>query len=98
MNEAPTTIAELRIEADPERWADCGFAVEEGLTQIGTTPIRFTGASEEGKGAIAGWTLSGGEAGRWTLKRGCKRAPEADTIAKPTPSVLVIPTSGYKCV
>ncbi len=62
MSETPTTIAELRIAADPERWADCGFAVERGLARIGTTPVRFTGASEDGRGAIAGWTLSGGEA------------------------------------
>ncbi len=59
MSSETTRIAELRIEADPEAWSRCGFAVEGDLTVLGSTPVRF---EPEGAGrGISGWTLSGTE-------------------------------------
>ncbi len=53
------TIGELRVAADPAAWDAAGFEVSDGLTRVGTTPIRFLGP-DAGRGLL-GWTLDGPE-------------------------------------
>lgn len=79
MSPAPT-IDELLVGDDPARWAELGFAVEDGRCQIGGIRLRFIdggggdgggGDGNDGNGSSGGDKRDGGE-GRgirgWTLR------------------------------
>src|SRR5438128_11386898 len=51
------SIDELRIADDPERWLALGFAIADGVCQLGTVRVRLAGA-ETDRG-IVGWSLRG---------------------------------------
>jgi catechol 2,3-dioxygenase-like lactoylglutathione lyase family enzyme len=54
-----TSIAELTVADDPERWRSAGFTVdEEGLCQIGSVRLRISPGSD-GRSGVLGWVLAG---------------------------------------
>ena len=50
-----TSIVELVVSSEPDRWQRIGLAVTGDRTQVGLVGLRFTGGSS----GITGWTLSG---------------------------------------
>jgi catechol 2,3-dioxygenase-like lactoylglutathione lyase family enzyme len=50
------TLDELTVADAPERWRQCGFAVEGDACVLGEARLRF--APEEGRGLV-GWSLRG---------------------------------------
>jgi hypothetical protein len=54
---AAATVDELLIADEPERWAELGFTVDDGLCQLGAVRLRLAGRGA-GRG-ILGWSLRG---------------------------------------
>jgi hypothetical protein len=50
-DEIRARIAELRLPGNPARWEAAGFEVAQGVTRVGTVPVRLE--------AEPGWTLAG---------------------------------------
>jgi catechol 2,3-dioxygenase-like lactoylglutathione lyase family enzyme len=53
------TLEELRVADAPERWRECGFAVEGECCVVGEVRIRFE--AEEGERGLRRWALRGVE-------------------------------------
>lgn len=51
------TIDELIVAGEPEPWMRLGFAVEDGLAQVGTVRLRFAGRG--GRRGLVAWSLRG---------------------------------------
>jgi catechol 2,3-dioxygenase-like lactoylglutathione lyase family enzyme len=51
------TLDELTVADSPERWRECGFAVDGDCCVVGEVRIRF--APEEGERGLRGWRLRG---------------------------------------
>ena len=54
-----TSIAELNVADEPERWRAAGFTVdEEGVCQIGSVRLRIAPGAD-GRSGVLGWVLAG---------------------------------------
>ena len=54
-----TSIAELTVADDPERWRAAGLTVDdEGVCQIGSVRLRISPGAEDRSGVV-GWVLAG---------------------------------------
>ncbi len=54
-----TSIAELNVADDPERWRAAGFTVDEdGVCQIGSVRLRIAPGAD-GRSGVLGWVLAG---------------------------------------
>jgi hypothetical protein len=56
-----TTIAEITLADNPERWETLGFVVADGAVQLGEVRVRLAGGDGDpsARPGILGWSLSG---------------------------------------